>query len=231
MIRYIAVWRETFAAAARCGDRGTSRGRLTGESPAAGNAETMTADTLKSRIFLSLAILVICLPAPLQAQEARLTNLTVTNNRDDLLLFLNVEGAFREKIKKAVLSGAPATFSFFINLYESRRDIWADERIAALKVVHTIKYDHMKKEFTVNRSWEGGEPKVTRSFEEAQKWMAEISSLKIVSLGELEKGSQYQIRAKAELSKLTLPLNLHYVLFFVALWDFETDWYTVDFIY
>ena len=40
-----------------------------------------------------------------------------------------------------------------------------------------------------------------------------------------------QIRAKAELSKLTLPFFLHYVFFFVSLWDFETDWYTIDFIY
>ncbi|NQT10914.1 MAG: DUF4390 domain-containing protein, partial [Desulfobacteraceae bacterium] len=41
----------------------------------------------------------------------------------------------------------------------------------------------------------------------------------------------YQIRAKAELGKLTLPFYLHYILFFVSLWDVETDWYTIDFIY
>jgi hypothetical protein len=28
-----------------------------------------------------------------------------------------------------------------------------------------------------------------------------------------------------------LPFYLHYVLFFLSFWDFETDWYTVDFIY
>jgi hypothetical protein len=61
--------------------------------------------------------------------------------------------------------------------------------------------------------------------------MAEIDSLKIVPLWKLEKGGKYQIRAKAELSKLTLPFYLHYILFFVSLWDFETDWYTIDFIY
>ena len=36
---------------------------------------------------------------------------------------------------------------------------------------------------------------------------------------------------KAELEKVRLPLYLHYVLFFVSLWDFETDWFTIDFIY
>ena len=38
------------------------------------------------------------------AQEAKLTNIVVTNTRDDLLLYLNVEGAFREKMKDAILS-------------------------------------------------------------------------------------------------------------------------------
>ena len=61
--------------------------------------------------------------------------------------------------------------------------------------------------------------------------MAEIDSLRIIPLSGLEKGRQYQLSAKAELNKLTLPLYLHYVLFIVSLWDFETDWYTIDFIY
>ena len=72
---------------------------------------------------------------------------------------------------------------------------------------------------------------MTQSFSEAQKYMAEIDSLKIVPLRRLEKGTLYQIRAKAELRHQTLPFYLHYVLFFVSLWDFETDWYTIDFIY
>ncbi|MGA8181415.1 MAG: DUF4390 domain-containing protein, partial [Desulfobacterales bacterium] len=74
-------------------------------------------------------------------------------------------------------------------------------------------------------------PQMTQSFDEAQKLMTEIDSLKIVPLKQLEKGGHYQLRAKAELSKVTLPFYLHYVLFFVSLWDFETDLYTVDFIY
>ena len=59
--------------------------------------------------------------------------------------------------------------------------------------------------------------------------MTEVDALSVYPLKELEKGQQYQIRAMAEVSKLTLPLYLHYVLF--SLWDVETDWYTIDFIY
>lgn len=164
------------------------------------------------------------------AQDARLTNIIVTNTRDDLLVYLNVEGAFREKMKTAILSGVPTTFSFFITLYQVR-NLWLDKKIADLKVTHTIKYNNLRKEFTVKHSGENGEPIITQSLGEAKKLMAEIDSLKIVPLNMLEKGKNYQIRAKAELSKVTLPFYLHYVFIFVSLWDFETDLYTIDFIY
>jgi hypothetical protein len=47
----------------------------------------------------------------------------------------------------------------------------------------------------------------------------------------LEKGKQYQIQAKAKLSRVTLALLSALRPFFLSLWDFETDWYTIDFIY
>jgi len=179
-------------------------------------------------MFFLLVLLFI--PSKSIAQDATLSNVIVTNTRDDLLVYLKVEGAFREKMKQAILSGVPTTFSFLITLSKVR-SIWKDKTIADLKVFHTIKYNNLKKEFVVTRSWENGNPYLTQSFEEAQKHMAEIDGLKVVSLNKLEKGRRYQLGAKAELNKLTLPFHLHYVLFFVSLWDFETDWYTVDFIY
>jgi hypothetical protein len=164
------------------------------------------------------------------SQEARLTNIIVTNTRDDLLVYLNVEGAFTEKMTKAVLSGVPTTFSFYIMLFQTR-NWWFDKKIADLKITNTLKYNNLKKEFTIKRSWENGETLVTQSFAEVKKLMTEIDSLRIAPLSRLEKGQHYQIRAKAELSKITLPFYLHHVFIFLSLWDFETDLYTIDFIY
>ncbi len=164
------------------------------------------------------------------AQETSLANITVSNTRDDLLLYLTLEGAFSEKLKKEILSGVPAAFSFLAQL-NSVRNMWIDKTIADITVTHVIKYDNLKKEFIVRRSWRNNEPEMTKSFAEAQKWMTEVNSLKIIPLGKLEKGQQYQLRTKAEVSKQTLPYYLHYVLFFVSFWDIETDWYTIDFIY
>lgn len=179
--------------------------------------------------ILLLSLLFVIPPAGF-SQDAILTNITVTNTRDDLLLYLNLEGAFREEMNKAILSGVPSTFSFFAILNRTR-NFWFDRSIADIEVSHTIVYDNLKKEFTVKRSWKEDNPEVTKSFKEAKRWMTEITSLKIIPLNRLEKGEQYQLRVKAEVSKKTLPFYLHYILFFVSLWDFETDWYAIDFIY
>jgi hypothetical protein len=154
--------------------------------------------------------------------------MTVSNTRDDLLLYLTLEGAFTDKLKEAILSGVAATFVFSISLYRVR-NWWADKKVADIELTHTIKYDNLKKEFTVKRSWKEGAAAITDSFSQAQQWMTEVDALSLYPLKELEKGRQYQIRTRAEVSKLTLPLYLHYILF--SLWDVETDWYTIDFIY
>ena len=186
--------------------------------------------TLKRKTGAILVALFLILQSTAFAEEAVLTNIIVTNTRDDLLVYLSVKGAFREEMEKAILSGVPATFSFLVDLYLVR-NLWLDRKITDLNVTHTIKYDNLKKEFSITRSWEDNKPRVTQSFQEARKLMTEVDGIKVVPLKWLEAGKQYQIRSKAELSEITLPFYLHYVLFFVSLWDFETDWYTIDFIY
>jgi len=184
----------------------------------------------KKIIGTLLCVIIMIQPVMVFAEDATLKNIIVTNTRDDLLIYLTVAGAFRENMEIAISSGVPASFSFFVNLYQTR-GFWFDKNIAELKILHTIKYDNLKNEYIVERSWDGNQQRMVKSFDEAKKLMAEIDSLTVVELNRLEKGSQYQIRTKAQLSKLTLPFYLHYVLFFVSLWDFETDWYTIDFIY
>lgn len=183
--------------------------------------------------FIWAVILSTCLLlSPLQvfAADATLTNIILTNTRDNLLLYLTVENAFPPKIETTIKSGVPVTFSYYIKLNKVR-NFWKDLEIADITITHTLKYDNLKKEYIVTRSGETGGPKIIKSFEEAKKLMAEIDGLSIGALKWLEKGEQYQIRAKAKLSKLTLPFYLHYVLFFMSIWDFETDWYTIDFIF
>ena len=180
-------------------------------------------------LFLFLCLL-LSSPSPLQAAEASLEDIIVTNTREDLLVFFDIKGSFTREMEEAILNGIPTTFAIQIKLYRSR-PLWPDASIADLELKHTIKYDSLKNEFRVTRSEDNFSESVFKEFDDAKKAMTEIKNIRIVALQDLVKRGKYQLRVKAELEKVRLPLYLHYVLFFVSLWDFETDWYTVDFTY
>jgi hypothetical protein len=183
--------------------------------------------------FLALSLVLLILvarPLAIYAAEATLSDIILTNTREDLLVFFEIKGCFTREMEEAIQNGIPTTFTIFINFYRTRT-FWLDQTIASIRVEHTIKYDSLKNEFRVKRSEDQYRESNFADFAAAKKAMAEIKSIKIAPLSELVKNSKYQLRIKAELEKVRLPLYLHYVLFFVSLWDFETDWYTVDFIY
>jgi hypothetical protein len=185
----------------------------------------------------ALVVLTLLLIASLAAasvfhrgSEAVLSDIIVTNTREDLLVFFEIKGCFTREMDEAILNGIPTTFTIFVELSRARL-FWADESLSAREIEHSIKHDSLKNEFQVRRTEDDGKALVFKDFAAAKKAMAEVKGIKVAPLQRLVKGNKYQLRVKAELQKVRLPLNLHYVLFFLSLWDFETDWYTVDFTY
>ncbi|MFO7748490.1 MAG: DUF4390 domain-containing protein [Desulfobacteraceae bacterium] len=170
-------------------------------------------------------------PGKIMAKKtASIENIIITNTRDDLISYFDVNQAFTKKMKQAVLNGIPATFSFFISIYRPR-DAWFDKKIAEKEIRSTLKYNSLKENFTISRPWSSSPTSVTDSFDEAKRQMTKIDSLRVVPLDELTRNEQYQLRIKARLDRVTLPLYLHHVFFFLSWWDFETNWHTVDFVY
>jgi hypothetical protein len=163
-----------------------------------------------------------------QASKASLQDIVLDSKNENLTLSFKLENAFPEEMKAVILNGTSITFTFFVVLREVK-DFWLDRKIVDIKIDHLLKYDVLKKEFVIKRSWEIDEVSITKSFVEAQHLMDVISSLKILPLSWLENGNRYQIAIKAELSKANLPLNLRSVMFFSPSWGFETDWYILDF--
>jgi hypothetical protein len=91
------------------------------------------------------------------------------------------------------------------------RGLWFDLEIADLRVVHTIKYDNLKKEFIVRRSWKNNAAEII-SFEEAQQWMNR-SQPQIIPLSRME--TQYQLlpkRSEQENHLIFTTSCFHFVL-------------------
>ena len=91
-------------------------------------------------VWLGVFFILWCGVNPLMAQDAALTHITVSNTRDDLLFHFTLEGSFTEKLKEAIISGVPATFTFYISLHQIR-NWWPDKKIADITLSRTIKYE------------------------------------------------------------------------------------------
>ena len=164
------------------------------------------------------------------AKEARLSDIIVTNTRDHLLSYFNVRDCFTEQMNMAIMNGISTKFTFIVKLYEIR-STWFDRKIADIRLTHAIEYNTLKNEFSLLLPEQNKKKVKTKDFDGAKELMADVVALKVIRLDKLKKGARYQIRMKAELDKIELPFYLNYVLFFLSLWDFETDWYSVEFRY
>ena len=114
---------------------------------------------------------------------------------------------------------------------ERKRNTWLNQQLVSLQFDHTLSYDTLKEEYSIVRSETSGQTFRTKSLAEAKKAMAQLNGPPIVPLKSLLPEAGYLLRVKAKLAEKTLPLYFHYVIPFLSLWDFETEWYTVEFRY
>ena len=164
------------------------------------------------------------------AMDARIVDFFITNNAKDVLVYFRVKDCFTKKMDEAILAGIPTTFTFLIEIYQERSG-WFNTLLARQEVRHTIKYDNVRNVFFVAYSEQGGLPVEFRSFESAKRAMSDLNGIGVVPMRSLTRESQYSVRVKAKLAKVRMPLHMEYILFFVSMWDFETEWYQQEFVY
>lgn len=169
--------------------------------------------------------------SPAHAQsEASIGELTVTNTSADLLLFLTVNNAFTKQMEEGVRNGIPVSFTFYIKL-ERKRSVWLNQELVLQKLEHTLSYDSLKEEYNVFRSELPGQNHRTRSLAEAKRLMTQLDGFAVLPLNVLIPEAGYLLKVKAKLAEKTLPLYFHRVVPFWSLWNFETDWQSLEFRY
>lgn len=180
------------------------------------------------RPILILAIFLACyitliFPLSSYSRDARITDILVTNNAGQVTVYARVMNCFTKKMESAILAGVPTTFTFLLELHQEREN-WFDKKIAGTVVKKTIKYDNVKKIFYVS-STRAQQSSGFQDLENAKKAMAELNGAAVAPIKDLKRSKSYYIKIKAKLDEMRLPMHMEYVLFFVSLWDFETDWY------
>ncbi len=175
--------------------------------------------------LLVIFLLQLSLPA-MAKNKADITDITIERDLGNLEVSFRVQECFTPKMEEAIKTGVLT--SFRIRVILEKPGIAFQSQVLENTIEHTIKYDLLKNEYDVRIPEHPERILRTRDFEEAKRWMSTVRNLPVIPLGRLEREQTYQLRLKVELSKIQLPLFLRYILFFVSLWDFETDWQQVE---
>ena len=165
-----------------------------------------------------------------QQKDPDLKDIIITTSKSHLILFATVENGFTSEMLAGIRNGLPVTFTFHIEL-DKIRSAWFDSTLVETAVTHKLKYDSIKQKYSITFSEKNGQTVTTRSLKEAKQLMAELSGFPIIARTKLIADAPYALKIKATLAETTLPLGIHYILPFTSLWDFETDWRTVEFRY
>ena len=169
-----------------------------------------------------ICLLICLLPFPGFCEKAFIKEVSVKGTDGAWKVSFLVEDCFTEKMEEAIQTGIPTLFTFYLNLYQ-KRSWWKDRKVGSLQFHHTIQYHPMRGEYQVTLD-EKKTSLVTGNFGEAKALMAKVEGVEIRPSSPLRPGVPSQLRIKAQLDPVRLPLHMEYLFFFVSLWDFETDW-------
>jgi len=178
-----------------------------------------------------LLLFLLCSPASAEEnREPHIADILITTSQTHLLLFCSIKNSFTPKMIEGIHNGIPVTFTFLVEL-EQVKGKWFDQTMTEMTIQHTLVYDSLKERYEVHRSEKSKNPAIRDSLDKAIELMAELSGIKVISSNELVPDAPYAIHVKATLAEKTLPLYMHYIIPFISLWDFETDWRTIEFRY
>lgn len=183
-------------------------------------------------LIASLFCFLIFVPQS-RAQERinpNISDILITTSKTHLLLFCTIKNSFTSEMMEGVRSGIPITFTFLVELEKIKKN-WPDLKLGELTIQHTLSFDALKEEYQILIPERNNKIVTTKSIDKAQELMTELNGIKIIKRNELIPDAPYALHVKAKLAEKTLPMNMHYIVPFISLWDFETDWRTIEFRY
>ncbi len=176
----------------------------------------------RSALIVFLVLLLALLVGAAGASGPSVIDIIVINTDENLRVFCTLENAFSKEVMEAMRGGVTTSFSYHIELIR-QRGLWYDETVARKVVKQTVKFNSLKKEFTLSRETSAGEKQVryTRDEEEAKDWLAELNGEPLRMRDLLKPKKRYYVQIKGDLNTVNFSIPLRWILFFLS--D-ETDW-------
>lgn len=220
--------------------------------------------TSSIRCLILAACLLFTTLSSAKAEKASVENIIRNKPYSRIVVSAHIKGAFTREIVDTIQSGAPVTFTYFIELERIREILW-DKTVRKLAIRRMVKYDTLRKEYIAwekraekknkidfkaeldameykekniineppksgktvedNKSPEPAiEPDTFTDIDQLNEWMTRLDKIDLGATDGLETDAVYYTRIKSEMKTIKLIPPFNYILFFVSLWNFDTDW-------
>jgi len=159
-----------------------------------------------------------------------LEDFVMNTDKDKINLSIKVANPFDHEIKSLLLNGVSQKITLFIKTKVNRINLFLikfNREINNKTYTHSIKYDNLKKLFTVSTNIKT-KPIETISYKEAIQLASEFKEITLLQGNQLKKKHSYQVETRAEIRKVRLPFHLEYLFFFLSAWDRKSNSYTID---
>lgn len=182
---------------------------------------------LKKIYIIAVLVFIICLSYFFNtafADEEKITDINVALGKEDISVSAKLVNGLNKDVEEAIKNGIQKDIIYSVIL-KKKRSTWFDEDVVSKETEYTIKYDVLKKQYTLITRGNGNKEKVTQSYDEIKAVVSKIENAVVSPKKALEPDEEYYISIKAEIKDTKLPFFLDYFLFFIPFSDIDTSWY------
>ena len=175
------------------------------------------------------ALLVSTLLAPAMASQPSESGFQIRHATTRLVdgyfqLDADVDFAFSEQSREAMVNGVPLTVLLEIEVLRKRDTFW-NQPVAKQQLRFRIETHALTKHYVV-RSLASGETRNFRTFSEMQASLGEIVNVPVIAAYLLDTAYEYLGRIRARLDIEALPSPLRPLAYLSRQWRHTSDWYS-----
>lgn len=145
--------------------------------------------------------------------------LTWSYRNSDLVTSFGVGDALdRPDMKEAIMSTRPVSLTFTAEVLK-HRTLWRDRLVARKVIVHTVRYDNLTRQYTVETKVDGDvkDKSTVATWDEMAQYMENIHNLHVTSVANLQPSEGgYALRVRVHVMS-------NFVLWIIP-WDVQTPW-------
>ncbi len=138
---------------------------------------------------------------------------------------------FQPDILRDLHNGIPKDFYYYFVVNRKYKN-WIDEEVYEKTVRHAVRYDTLKKQYTVTQNdSEHHREETYDDLESARRAVLRVSDVALMSVDQLRPDRRYYVGVKAQMKAARLPVYQEYFLFFIPFLEIDTPWTYSDVIH